>query len=201
MPTDHACRTAAERAAHCLTPVRAALLPADPTEPPPAEVMPVVLRAYLGVNARPAAPRAAERRPVPVGVVAGAAVLRMCLDGLHAELTGALTAWHADLGRRLRELLAEPRATGRQADPWQPLAELQQRAHEVLTAVAGHDRSGTAGPRLLIARFALLEDALSGALRRTAVPAGTAGACASGLAAAAGSLFGLALASEPVSPG
>ncbi|MER6349011.1 hypothetical protein ACWC10_04760 [Streptomyces sp. NPDC001595] len=195
MPTDHACRTAAEQAAHCLTPVRSALVPADPVEPAPAEVMPVVLRNYLGASARPSAPRASgARRPAPVGVATGAVVLRMCLDGLHAEMTGTMTAWHTDLGPRLRETLADPRSTGRpQADAWQPLTDLQLRAHEVLATVADHGRTGSAGPRLLIARFALLEDAVSGALRRTAVPAETAARCAAGLAAAAGSLFGLAL--------
>ncbi|MFI8191566.1 hypothetical protein ACIF8T_22560 [Streptomyces sp. NPDC085946] len=194
MPTDHACRTAAERAAHCLAPVSSVLVPDEPVASSPAEVMPVVLRNYLGAGARPPAPRApAVRRPAPVSVAAGAAALQMCLDGLRAEMSGALTAWHADLGRRLGELLADPRSTGRQADSWQALADLKLRAQEVLTAVADPGRPGLAGPRLLAARFALLEDAVSGALRRTAVPAGTAAACAGGLTAAAGSLFGLAL--------
>ncbi|MEV5428022.1 hypothetical protein [Streptomyces sp. NPDC052701] len=190
MPTDHACRTAAERAAHCLDPVRSVLVPAGHTESSPAEVMPVVLRNYLGAGARPPAPGAsAGRRPAPVGIATGAAVLHMCLDGLCAEMTGALAAWHTDLGRRLREMLAESRP----ADTWQALADLKLRAQEVLTGVADHGRSDPVGPRLLIARFALLEDAVSGALRRMAVPAETAGVCAGALAAAAGSLFGLAL--------
>jgi hypothetical protein len=175
--------------------VRAALVPADHGEPAAdAEVMPVVLRNYLGVHARPSAPRAAGgRRPAPVGVATGADVLGMCLDGLRAELTGTLAAWHADLGARLRESLTGPLAAGRQADAWQPLAALQQRAHEVLTAVAAGGRADAAGPRLLVARFVLLEDAVCGVLRRMGVPAGTADACAGGLTAAAGSLFGLAL--------
>ncbi|MGY1583056.1 hypothetical protein [Streptomyces sp. MN13] len=193
MPTDHACRAAAEQAARCLTPVRAVLVPADDGDPPPAEVMPVVLRNYLGGNARPPAPRAsAGRRPAPVGLATGAVVVRLCLDGLAAETAGALTAWHADLGRRLRELLTGPGSTGRQADAWQPLTDLQHRAHEVLTVMADPGRGGPAGPRSVAARFDLLEDAVSGVLRRMAVPPDTAAVCAGALAGAAGSLFGLA---------
>jgi hypothetical protein len=192
VPTDHACRAAAEQAARCLTPVRAVLVPADDGEPPPAEVMPVVLRNYLGANARPPRPRAsAGRRPAPVGLATGAVVVRLCLDGLAAETAGTLTAWHADLGRRLRELLTDPGSTGRQADPWQPLADLQHRAHDVLTVMADPGRGGRAGPQSVAARFDLLEDAVSGVLRRMAVPADTAAACAGALSGAAGSLFGL----------
>ncbi|MFE9776030.1 hypothetical protein ACFYOV_31095 [Streptomyces sp. NPDC005931] len=189
MPTDHACHAAAERAAHGLTPVRSVLVPADPSEHAAAEVMPVVLRNHLGANAGP--PRAAARRPVRVGVATGAAVLLMCLDGLRAEVSGEMAAWHADLGRRLHEALAEPRAPGRATDVWQSLAALQRRAHETLITVADGDRRGPAGPRLLVARLALLEDAVTGALRRSAVPAATADGCAHELAAATGSLFGL----------
>ncbi|MFV0136279.1 hypothetical protein ACLGIH_24245 [Streptomyces sp. HMX87] len=193
MPTDHACRTAAERAAHCLALVRPALVPADdPEEESPAEVMPIVLRNYLGAGPPPAPRPSGAARPAPVSVGTGAAVLELCLDGLCAEMAGTMGAWHADLGRRLHGMLADPRASGRRADAWRPLAHLQLRAQEVLTTVADRDRHGSAGPRPLIARFALLEDAVSGVLRRMAVPAEPAAGCASGLTAAAGSLFGLA---------
>ncbi|MBD0839494.1 hypothetical protein [Streptomyces sp. TRM68416] len=195
MPTDHACSAAAEQAARCLAPVRSALMPDGRTESSSAaEVMPVVLRNYLGANARPPAERATGgARPARVGVATGATALQSCLDGLCAEMNGTLAAWHADLGRHLHAMLTDPRASERQADAWQPVAELQLRAQEALMLVADRGRSGAAGPRLLVARFALLEDVLAGALRRIAVPAETAAACASGLAVAAGSLFGLAL--------
>ncbi|GGL93073.1 hypothetical protein GCM10010129_41040 [Streptomyces fumigatiscleroticus] len=194
VPTDHACRTAAERAAHCLAPVRSLLLPADDREPSPAEVMPVVLRNYLGAGARPPAARTpGAGRPEPVSIATGATALLMCLDGLRAELTGTMAAWHAELGRRLHAMLADPRPSGRQTDSWQVLGDLKLRAQEVLTAVVDHGRPETAGPRLLVARFALLEDALSGVLRRISVPAEPAVTCASALTAAAGLLFGLAL--------
>ncbi|MEV0175485.1 hypothetical protein AB0I00_30780 [Streptomyces sp. NPDC050803] len=197
MPTDHACRAAAEQAARCLAPVRSVLVPDDRMESSPAEVMPVVLRNYLGANARPPAERTpGAASPARVGVATGAAALQSCLDGLCAEMTGALTAWHAELGRHLHTLLTDPRATGRRGDAWQPLADLQLRAQEALTTVADRGRHGAAGPRLLVARFALLEDAVCGALRRITVPADTAAACAIGLTTAAGSLFGLAPAQE-----
>lgn len=193
MPTDHACHAAAEQAAYCLTPVRSVLVPVEEAQSPPAEVMPVVLRNYLGANARPPAPRTATaRRPVQVGVATGAVAVQMCLDGLCAEITGSMAAWHADLGRRLQELLVDPRSSGRPTDLWQALADLQRRAHDALVAVTDGQR-GSAGPRLLVARFALLEDAVAGALRRMTVPAETATACAGGLCASTGSLFGLAL--------
>jgi hypothetical protein len=185
--TEHACQTAAEQAAHCLQPACAALTPRGrPAESLQADAMPVVLRNYLGVGVR--APEPVMQAPV-ADASTGAAVLRLCIDGLCAEMAGSLASWHASLGRSLPELLHEATPS---ANYWELVADLQYGAHEVLTALTRLGRDGSPGPRMLTERLALLEDLLAGTLRRSAVPAETAAVCATGLTDAVASLFGLA---------
>jgi hypothetical protein len=186
VPTDYACQTAAERAAHCLGPVCAVLAPDERASPAEAEVLPVVLRNYLGAG--PAAPSAPRASSAVVGVTTGAAVLRLCLDGLRAEMQGALAMWHTALMQQLPELLRQGKASKAQ---WDVLQELQFGAQDVLTHLARRGPNGASGTRMLGEQVALLEDVLCGALRRMSVPVEPAAACASGLAAAVGSLFGL----------
>lgn len=188
MPTDYACQTAAEQAAHCLAPVCAVLAPGERTSAYDAEVMPVVLRNYLGAG--PAAPATVRANAPRVGVKTGAAVLRLCLDGLRAEMEGALALWHTNLIQRLPEVLSQSEASEKE---WQVLQELQHGAQEVLTHLARQGPNGPSGARMLGGQVALLEDVLSGALRRLSVPAEPAAECANGLAGAVGSLFGLTL--------
>ncbi|MEU5364257.1 hypothetical protein ABZ354_12335 [Streptomyces sp. NPDC005925] len=186
MPTDYACQTAAERAAHCLTPVCAVLAPGRRTSDPEAEVMPVVLRNYLGAG--PAAPTAPRVSAPVVRITTGAAVLRLCLDGLRAEMEGSLALWHASVVQQLPQILK--RAQASKAD-WAVLQELQSAAQEVLTHLAGVAPHSSSWARSLGGQVALLEDVLSGALRRLSVPPEYAASCASGLASAVASLFGL----------
>ncbi|MFD0318999.1 hypothetical protein [Streptomyces flavalbus] len=186
MPTDYACHTAAEQAAHCLAPVSALLAPDAHGPTADAEVMPVVLRNYLGA-ARPAPTTVRTAAPV-VTVSMGALAVRLCLDGLRAEMEGALSLWHGSLAQRFPEVLGRGRAAVRE---WQVLQELQADAQEVLTLLAQRERHGPSGARMLGGQIMLLEDALCGALRRLAVPADAAEECAGGLARAVGSLFGL----------
>ncbi|MFB8776487.1 hypothetical protein [Streptomyces broussonetiae] len=188
MPTDYACHTAAEQAAHCLTPVCSVLVPDAHGAPAEAEVMPVVLRNYLGAG-RPA-PTTVRAGTAVVGVATGALVLRICLDGLRAEMEGTLARWHGQLIQRLPEVLNRQKTTARE---WQVLQDLQSDAQEVLTHLARRERGAAPGARMLGGQVALLEDALCGALRRLSVPMESAEPCASGLAKAVGSLFGLAL--------
>lgn len=185
MPTDYACHAAAEQAANSLGPVCAVLAPDRNGPEAEAEVMPVMLRNYLGAGR----PQPTFRAGIPVvGVAKGAMVLRLCLDGLRAEMDGTLVLWHASLRQRLPEVLSQARGAARE---WQVLQELQSDSQEVLTYLARRDRSGQAGARMLGEQVALMEDVLSGALRRLSVPAGSADECASGLAGAVGALFGL----------
>ncbi|MFE6286660.1 hypothetical protein [Streptomyces sp. NPDC057877] len=188
MPTDYACHTAAEQAAHSLGPVSAVLAPDRNGPSAEVEVMPVVLRNYLGAG-RPTPATVRTGAPV-VGVTTGALVLRLCLEGMRAEMEGALALWHGSLRQRLPEVLNRGGAAARE---WQALQELQSDAQEVLTYLARRERGGQAGARMLGGQVALMEDVLSGALRRLSVPAESAGQCASGLAGAVGSLFGLGL--------
>jgi hypothetical protein len=149
--------------------------------------MPVVLRNYLGAG--PTAPSTLRASTPKVGVTTGAAVLRLCLDGLRAEMEGALALWHTGLIQRLPGVLG---GTGASKAQWEALQELQSGAQEVLTCLARRGRNGASGARMLGGQVALLEDVVCGALRRLSVPPESAAACASGLAAAVGSLFGLA---------
>ncbi|MEU3252311.1 hypothetical protein [Streptomyces sp. NPDC006997] len=187
MPTDYACHTAAEQAAHCLAPVSALLAPDAHGPMADAEVMPVVLRNYLGAG-RPA--QATVRTAAPVVTVStGALAVRLCLEGLRAEMEGALSLWHAGLAQRLPEVLGGRGRAG--AREWQVLQDLQAEAQEVLTLLAHRERHGPSGARMLGGQIMLLEDVLCGSLRRLAVPVDAASECAGGLARAVGSLFGL----------
>ncbi|HET9381306.1 MAG TPA: hypothetical protein VFP69_10805, partial [Streptomyces sp.] len=166
MPTDYACQTAAERAAHCLTPVCAVLAPEQHRTGQEAEVLPVVLRNYLGAGpVTPAVPRVSTPT---VRTTTGAAVLRLCLDGLRAEMDGSLAQWHAGLTGRFPALLRNAQAS--RAD-WTLLQELQFAAQDMVTHLARRAPHGSPGVRALGTQVALLEDVLSGVLRRLAVPA------------------------------
>jgi hypothetical protein len=170
VPTDHACRSAAEQTARGLEP----------------------LRTHL------AATPSRDALSSPAGGRAdGAAGLLAFLDGLHAELGGALTPWHAGVGERIRGALDVPVPGARGAAPapqpygWQALALVRSRAEEVLTALARRPHGRPAGAADLARRLELVEDAFADALRRLGVPAGEAAHCAAEVAAAAGSLFGV----------
>lgn len=189
MPTDYACQTAAERAAHCLTPVCAVLAPERRRSDQENEVMPVVLRNYLG--AAPLAPPAPRTVTPTVRVTTGAAVLRLCIEGLRAEMDGSLARWHTGLTQQLPTVLKNAQAST--AD-WTMLQEVQVAAQDMFTHLAERAPHGSSGVRSLRTQVTLLEDVLSGALRRLAVPAGDAAACAGELAAAVASLFGLVMA-------
>ncbi|MFE9093529.1 hypothetical protein [Streptomyces sp. NPDC007264] len=192
MPTDYACQTAAEQAARAIAPVYALLAPERDRPPAEDEAMPVVLRSYLGTPDRfPGRRRALE--PPAVNTSMGAAVLLLFLDGVRAELTGSMAHWHATLPRRLSDALGVPGASsGRpRAGGWQSTAELQKGAEEVLTDLVGRARGGPVGPADLTARLVLIEDVVSGALRRMSVPPDAGIRCAAELSAAAGSLFGV----------
>lgn len=193
MPTDYACQTAAEQAARAIAPVCAVLAPQRGRPSAEDEAMPVVLRSYLGVD-RSGAGRRRGPEPPAVSASMGAAVLLLFLDGVRAELAGALTNWHGTLPRHLSDALGLPAAgaSGRQrTGGWQSTAELQKGAEDVLTALVGRARGGPVGPADLTARLALIEDVMCGALRRMAAPPDTAIRCAAELSAAAGSLFGV----------
>lgn len=187
MPTDYACQTAAERAAHCLTPVCAVLAPERRGSVQETEVMPVVLRNYLGAG--PVAPAVPRASTPTVRTTTGAAVLRLCLDGLRAEMDGSLAQWHAGLVRQLPAVLKNGQASNAE---WTVLQGLQFTAQDMLTHLAGRAPQGSS-ILALGTQVALLEDVLSGALRRLSVPAEHAATCASGLSAAVASLFGLVM--------
>ncbi|MFD1660649.1 hypothetical protein ACFSL4_21160 [Streptomyces caeni] len=194
MPTDYACQAAAEQAARAIAPVCALLAPERGRPLAEDEAMPVVLRSYLGVDRSSGAGRRRGAQPPAVSASMGAAVLLLFLDGVRAELAGALPNWHGTLPRHLSDALGLPAAgvSGRQrTGGWQSTAELQKGAEDVLTALVGRARGAPVGPADLTARLALIEDVMCGALRRMAVPPDAAIRCAAELSAAGGSLFGV----------
>ncbi|NBM14714.1 hypothetical protein [Streptomyces sp. GC420] len=197
MPTDYACQAASERAAQALTHVRAAIAPAQ-SNAASQEDIPVVLRSYLGVSSRSADANAYAARPAAVGVATGSLVLVILLEGLQAEMNGAMAQWYATLPDRLAEALDVPQPGNRQAPPrrrppssWETLKELQNTSQEVLTSLMGPARGGASGPGALVMRLTLIQDITSAAMRRMAVPVETADWAAEELAIAAASLFGV----------
>ncbi|MGK5450548.1 hypothetical protein [Streptomyces radiopugnans] len=200
MPTDYACQAAAEQAARGIAPVRALLLPAQRSAPAQQEEVSVVIRSFLGPDAagRPPAPDDSAPRVEPVSAPMGAAVLLSFLDGLRADLSGALVDWYSSIPAQLPATLGAPGAESPGQSParlpngWQSLADLQSNAQDVLTVLASRPRDGQqVGPAELSWRLALLEDVFSGALRRMGIPDQPAADCAAELTAATGSLFGL----------
>ncbi|MFI1568312.1 hypothetical protein ACH4ZX_35730 [Streptomyces sp. NPDC020490] len=170
MPTDHACHAAADAVARGLRPLRDRLAGAP-------------------------GPGGGPGRH-PGGRVDGAAGLLAFLDGLHAELSGALTGWHSTLGDRILGALGlsprgpggpEGRVPAARPSGWEALGLVRRRAEEVLTALSGRSYGGAGLSR----RLELVEDAFAGALRRLGVPARESADHAAELAAATGSLFGL----------
>ncbi|GAA2456422.1 hypothetical protein [Streptomyces macrosporus] len=197
MPTDYACQAAAEQAARGVAPVRALLVPAQRPAPPQQEEVSVVIRSFLGSDgpARPPAPDNAPPRIEPVGAPVGAAVLLSFLDGLRADLGGALVDWYSTIPTQLPLTLGAPGAepgqsAARLPNGWQTLNDLQANAQDVLTVLASRPR-GQVGPAELNWRLALLEDVFAGALRRMGIPDDTSVECAAELTSATGSLFGL----------
>lgn len=197
--TDYACQAAAQQAAGGIAGVRAVLVPA-PRSAARQDDLPIVLRQYLGVPDRPEGPPEPEVwDPPPAPASMGTAVLLVLLDGLRAELEGSLPEWYSSLFDRIPQALGAPSATARQGpsssgwtEDWQNTAALQHGAHEVLTALRScASASGSAGSSALAVRLALVEDILCGALRRMNVPFDTAARCASELAAATASIYGL----------
>lgn len=196
MPTDYACQAAAEQAARGIAPVRAHLVPTRRSAPQQEEVS-VVIRSFLGADgaARPPAGDAPPRVE-PVDPYTGAAVLLGFLDGLRADLGGALVDWYSSIPADLPLTLGAPgaerpgRPPARVPNGWQTLADLQASAQDVLTVLSSRP-GGQVGPAELSWRLALLEDVFAGALRRMGVPDGTSAECAAQLTGAAGSLFGL----------
>ncbi|MFD5157078.1 hypothetical protein ACFWMJ_03225 [Streptomyces hawaiiensis] len=174
MPTEHACRSAAELAAQHLDSLRPFLQPGHPHGGGPG-----------GIGDWPL----------------GASALLVVLAGLQADQPGELTLWHAHAGDRIREALGLPGVgglpgagteglrPGRPPQGWEALALVQQKAQELLTDLADGSRLGRPGE--LSRQLALVEDAFTGALRRMAVPQEASARCAAALAEAAGSLFGL----------
>ncbi|HEX5565464.1 MAG TPA: hypothetical protein VFY14_00730, partial [Streptomyces sp.] len=110
MTTDHACQAAAEQAARGVAPVRAALMSAH----------------------RPAPRQDADDPSVePVGTPMGAAALLTFLDGLRADLGGAMVDWYSTLAVQFPRTLGAPAAAGAAGLPharlpngWQSLADL-----------------------------------------------------------------------------
>ncbi|MHB9863532.1 hypothetical protein [Streptomyces sp. YIM S03343] len=170
MPTDHACHAAAEQASQILDPLQRALL------------------TRASADGRP---------PFADAPPDGAAGLLAFLDGLSAELHGALAPWHTTVGDRIRDAAGVPApraptaAPARQPSGWEALGLVRVRADEVLTALAHAPGGGRVGIAGMAMRLNLVEDALAGALSRADVQAEQAAYCAAGLAQAAGSLFGL----------
>ncbi|MTE19414.1 hypothetical protein F0L17_09795 [Streptomyces sp. TRM43335] len=197
MPTDYACQAAAEQAARGIAPVRAHLVPAQRNAPQQQEEVSVVIRSFLGPDAsgRPPADNAPPRVE-PVDPYTGAAVLLGFLDGLRADLSGALVDWYSSVHTDLPLTLGAPgaeqrgRTSARVPNGWQTLSDLQTNAQDVLTVLSNRP-GGQVGPAELSWRLALLEDVFAGALRRMGVPDGTSVESAAELTSAAGSLFGL----------
>ncbi|HZG03914.1 MAG TPA: hypothetical protein VE546_10115 [Streptomyces sp.] len=197
MPTDYACQAAAEQAAHGIAPVRALLAPSNRSAPQQQEEVSVVIRSFLGSDAPGRPPANDDVYVEPVAAPVGAAVLLSFLDGLRADLSGALVDWYSAIPVHLPQTLgvpgAEPsgRTAARLPNGWQSLADLQANAQDVLTVLASRPRNGQIGPAELNWRLALLEDVFAGALRRMGIPDGTAVECSAELVGATGSLFGL----------
>lgn len=203
MPTDYACQAAVEQAARAVAPVREHLLPPNAPPPPPAD-LPAPLRDYLGPGypGAPAAERGPRRPSATSRQAHGAAALRLFLDGLRAELSDGLVDWVARLEQELAVALevaegtaAPPSAGGGSA--WQALSAVRQQAQEVLTLLVARYQEGESRQRELHWRLVVVTDLCAGALRRMTVPGESAVACASELADAAGSLFGLRVARRP----
>ncbi|HCA85903.1 MAG TPA: hypothetical protein DEQ61_10630 [Streptomyces sp.] len=210
MPTDYACQAAAERAARGIAPVRALVVPVRrrPVQPQQPD-LPVVLRTYLGMPAQ-AENKDPENQdttaPPAVSSLMGASVLLVILEGLKADMAGSLSEWHSGLSLRLPQAMGAPVAgkpktsSGRQSGGWQVMADLQKSAREVLTDLAGRSRGGSAGMGVLNVQLVMIEDLLSGTLRRLDIPVETAAHCAGELVVAAGSLFGLSARLPPTAP-
>lgn len=211
MPTDYACQSAVELAARGIAPVRAYVTAQrHPTRPEPVSVpheppdvdLPPTLRAYLGhgyPSTRAAEPVAASptptvERPEPAADQAhGAAALLLFLDGLRAELAGALAAWRAGLGDHLSRLigLAGDDPSIGALSGWQALSDVQRRAQEVLTALAELPRTEPLRSVELHPRLELVEDVVAAMLGRLSVPEDLRNPFAGELAGATGSLFGI----------
>lgn len=172
MPTDHACRRAAESAAEALD----SLCP------------------FLQAGS----PRWADGFD---DWVTGAAALLVVLAGLQADQPGELALWHARIGDQLREVLGMPVVGAEKPRPvlrsrgWDALAPVQHMARELLTDLTGDGRQDRSVG--LSRQLDLVEDACAGALRRMTVPPEAAARCAAAFAEAAGSLFGLHPAPPP----
>ncbi|MBT2369145.1 hypothetical protein J7E88_28475 [Streptomyces sp. ISL-10] len=170
MPTDYACQAAIALAAQSLDPARAFVETSHPS---------------------------GRRTHDAPDLSAGTAGLLAILDGLYAELTGQLSGWHAGVRDEISGAFGNPVAAIESIRPvgqpreWERCTLVQIKAQEVLTALASRPRGAPVRPGHLSWRLDLVEDAFAGALRRIAVPEGISVRCASGLAAAAGSLFGL----------
>ncbi|SFC22049.1 hypothetical protein [Streptomyces aidingensis] len=197
MTTDHACQTAAGEAARGIDPVRAVLAPGRPRTR--ASAVPVVIRAYLDSDSADG-PDGTSRQedmlpPDPATPAMGAAMLLTMLDGLQADLSGALLSWYAELPVRVPHGLGAPSPSApgveppREPNEWQVLGTLRGSAQELLTALSQRPRAE--GFNELSWRLAMLEDVFAGALRRMNVPAEISVRAAADVAQAAGSLFGL----------
>ena len=196
MPTDYACQAAVEQAARAVTPVREHLLPREDPPPPPAADLPPALRDYLGPGYPGApTPQREPRRPRAPRQAHGAAVLRLFLDGLRADLSHTLVDWVARLEEELTAALgvrgdaAAPPAP--RAGAWEALTQVRERAQEVLTALVASHREGEERQSELYWRLVLVGDLCAGAFRRMTVPGEVAGAAAAELAGTAGGLFGV----------
>ncbi len=166
---------------------------------PRANAVPVVIRAYL--DSDPADGSDGQRRPEetlppePATTVMGANMLLTILDGLQADLNGALLSWYAELPVRVPHGLGAPSPSAPGVEPprdpneWQVLGTLRSSAQELLTALSRRPRAE--GFNELSWRLAMLEDVFAGALRRMNVPAEVSVPAAADVALAAGSLFGL----------
>lgn len=212
MPTDYACQSAVELAARGIAPVRAYVTaPPRSTRPEPAPArpapqdvdLPPTLRAYLGQGypstrapepvADAPTPTAAEPEPV-ASQAHGAAVLLLFLDGLRADLAGALAAWRASAVGRLSRIIGRPEAGEPplvEVSGWRALSDVQRRAQEVLTALAEVPRTEPLRSGELAQRLELVEDVVGALLGRLAVPEELRNRCVGELAGATGSLFGI----------